>query len=101
MLNVDGVIFGNQRTNLAGYDLNRKWQDPSPYLSPIIYTFKMFCKWVREEREVDIFCDMHGHYHTTGTFMYCNSYDAGKDAGVPSSKYNLNANLRVIPYLLS
>lgn len=25
MLNPDGVIFGNYRTNLAGLDLNRKW----------------------------------------------------------------------------
>ena len=50
MLNIDGVIHGNQRTNLAGFDLNRKWADPSPYLSPIIYTIKTFAKMVSEER---------------------------------------------------
>jgi len=100
MLNIDGVIYGNQRTNLAGFDLNRKWSDPSPYLSPIIYTFKLFSKMIREEREVDVFCDMHGHYNHCGTFMYCNSYDTGEN-GVPPSKFNANANLRVIPYLLT
>ena len=25
MINPDGVIFGNYRTNLSGLDLNRKW----------------------------------------------------------------------------
>lgn len=25
MINPDGVVFGNYRTNLSGYDLNRKW----------------------------------------------------------------------------
>lgn len=25
MVNPDGVIFGNYRSNLMGYDLNRKW----------------------------------------------------------------------------
>jgi murein tripeptide amidase MpaA len=32
MLNPDGVIHGNNRCNLAGADLNRKWQNPDPYL---------------------------------------------------------------------
>lgn len=29
MLNPDGVIAGNYRTNLNGLDLNRQWQNPS------------------------------------------------------------------------
>lgn len=85
MLNIDGVIHGNQRTNLAGFDLNRKWENPSPYLSPIIYTFKLFAKIVKEERDIEIFCDMHGHYQASGTFMFCNSYE--NENGVSPSKY--------------
>ena len=46
MLNIDGVVHGNQRTNLAGFDLNRKWSDPSPYLAPVIYTAKMLSKMI-------------------------------------------------------
>jgi murein tripeptide amidase MpaA len=26
MVNPDGVIYGNFRTNLAGFDLNRQWK---------------------------------------------------------------------------
>jgi len=32
MLNPDGVIHGNSRCALAGCDLNRKWQKPSPVI---------------------------------------------------------------------
>jgi cytosolic carboxypeptidase protein 2/3 len=28
MVNVDGVVFGNYRSNLAGLDLNRHWFKP-------------------------------------------------------------------------
>ena len=28
MVNPDGVILGNSRCNIAGYDLNRTWRSP-------------------------------------------------------------------------
>ena len=34
MINPDGVIYGNFRTNLAGFDLNRQWQEPDRWLHP-------------------------------------------------------------------
>ena len=34
MINVDGVIYGNFRTNLAGFDLNRQWIEPNKWLHP-------------------------------------------------------------------
>lgn len=40
MINVDGVIYGNFRCDLAGYDLNRCWKDPSPILQPHIYRIR-------------------------------------------------------------
>jgi hypothetical protein len=36
-LNPDGVINGNHRTNLAGYDLNRHWTTPDPNRAPTIW----------------------------------------------------------------
>ncbi len=29
MVNSDGVIHGNSRTNIKGYDINRCWDKPS------------------------------------------------------------------------
>ena len=46
MLNIDGVIHGNQRTDLAGFDENRKWQEPSPYLQPILWATKNLVKQI-------------------------------------------------------
>ena len=40
MLNPDGVIHGNYRSNLSGYDLNKKWDNPSKSFHPEIYNFK-------------------------------------------------------------
>lgn len=40
MLNIDGVVNGNYRCNLAGVDLNRQWIDPSKKLHPTIYNAK-------------------------------------------------------------
>ena len=34
MINADGVIYGNFRTNLAGFDLNRQWSHPNRWLHP-------------------------------------------------------------------
>ena len=40
MMNPDGVILGNNRCSLAGYDLNRCWGDPSSIYQPIIFAIK-------------------------------------------------------------
>jgi murein tripeptide amidase MpaA len=34
MINVDGVIYGNFRTNIVGSDLNRQWIEPNKWLHP-------------------------------------------------------------------
>lgn len=46
MLNPDGVIHGNHRTDLTGFDMNRKWGDPSPYLHPTLYAVRQLVKMI-------------------------------------------------------
>lgn len=70
MLNPDGVINGNYRCSLAGCDLNRQWQDPSKKLNPTIFNTKMMMKRFMEDREVVMFCDLHGHSRKKNIFMY-------------------------------
>ncbi len=77
MLNPDGVIFGNQRTDLAGYDMNRRWSEPSPWLHPVIYAVKLLARMIKEERTIDVFCDFHGHFQPSRGFMYCCSLNKG------------------------
>ena len=42
MINPDGVIIGNSRCNLYGYDLNRQWKNPSLKSAPEILKLKNF-----------------------------------------------------------
>ena len=55
-MNPDGSVLGNLRTNAAGANLNREWQQPSLETSPEVY-------YVREKMHeigVDLFLDIHG-----------------------------------------
>lgn len=40
MLNVDGVISGNYRSNISGFDINRQWQFPSKKSQPEVFWLK-------------------------------------------------------------
>lgn len=71
MLNPDGVIQGNHRTCLSGFDMNRRWATPSPFIHPVIYAVKNLATIVKEERNIEVFCDIHGHFQAHGSFMYC------------------------------
>eukprot|EP00829_Urostomides_striatus_P001086 TRINITY_DN11295_c0_g1_i1.p2 TRINITY_DN11295_c0_g1~~TRINITY_DN11295_c0_g1_i1.p2 ORF type:complete len:116 (-),score=0.61 TRINITY_DN11295_c0_g1_i1:45-392(-) len=55
MLNPDGVIYGNYRCSLLGYDLNRKWKTPDRCFQPTIYHAKQTIKFMSEEREIAFF----------------------------------------------
>ena len=73
MLNPDGVINGSTRCNLAGVDLNRIWNDPQRKIHPTIYHTKMMIKKLQEDRDIFLFCDIHGHSRKKNVFMYGNS----------------------------
>ena len=70
MLNVDGVVVGNHRVNLSGVDLNRQWSDPSKKNHPTIFHTKAMIKKVKEDRDVFMFCDIHGHNGKKNIFLY-------------------------------
>lgn len=72
-MNPDGAFLGNLRTNAAGANLNRQWQNPSIEHCPEVY-------FVRERMQhtgVDLFLDIHGDESIPYVFV------AGTE-GVPS-----------------
>ena len=81
MLNPDGVINGNYRCNLAGADLNRRWQDPLKSIHPTIFAAKKMIKSLCKERPVELICDLHGHSRRHNIFMYgCNLLENPKQS---------------------
>ena len=74
MLNVDGVVVGNYRCSLAGLDLNRMWRDASRRITPSIFACKAMLRRLQEDRDVVLFCDLHGHSRKHNVFCYgCDS----------------------------
>lgn len=72
-MNPDGSFLGNLRTNAAGANLNREWQNPTPERSPEVY----FVREKMHQTGVDLFLDIHGDENLPYIFV------AGTE-GVPS-----------------
>ena len=73
MQNPDGVINGNYRCSLVGQDLNRRWKNTSKVLHPVIFHIKRLIRAFKKEREVVLYCDLHGHSRKKNIFMYGNN----------------------------
>ncbi len=55
-MNPDGGVLGNLRTNAAGANLNRHWQNPSIEQSPEVY----YVRQAMTHIGIDLFLDIHG-----------------------------------------
>ena len=98
MLNPDGVVYGNTRTSLLGVDLNRRWSNPSHLLHPTLYYAKRMIQTMKEEREIALMCDVHGHSTKKKVFLYGCKHDIS--SGSPQSTRK-NALIRLFALLLS
>ena len=78
MLNPDGVVLGNYRSSLMGFDLNRHWNDPTIWAHPSISTAKDVIMALNQNSNVDLdfFIDIHAHSTLNNSFMYGNVYDS-------------------------
>lgn len=70
MINVDGVIYGNTRTDLAGFDLNRVWKNPLKELFPQIYSIKKEIINLHKFNRVAYCLDLHSHSKNFNIFSY-------------------------------
>ena len=60
-----------------------------------MFSVKNLAKMIKEERIIDVFCDIHGHFQAAGSFMYCCSL-VSKLGPIPGGP-DPDANLKVIP----
>lgn len=111
MLNPDGVVNGNTRVNLAGWDLNRKWSNPVEKLFPTVYHLKRLISTFQSRDRVAIYCDLHGHSLNRNIFTYgcynvkksskkAPSFFSSSQSSLSSSSYadlNLRASMRNDP----
>ncbi|XP_040201594.1 cytosolic carboxypeptidase 3 isoform X1 [Rana temporaria] len=94
MLNPDGVIVGNYRCSLTGRDLNRNYKSRLKDSFPSIWFTRNMIKRVMEEREILLYCDLHGHSKKQNVFMY-----GCKGRGVQNGGRRLSE--RLFPFILS
>ena len=70
MLCPDGVINGNYRCGIAGHDMNRRWAKPHPKQHSPIFHMKLMIEEMMQDRQVVLFCDLHGHSRKKNVFLY-------------------------------
>ncbi|KAL5486390.1 hypothetical protein EMCRGX_G018860 [Ephydatia muelleri] len=60
-----------------GFDLNRHWQEPSPWAHPTIHATKQLLMELDKNPKVDLdfYIDIHAHSTLTNGFMYGNVYE--------------------------
>ena len=76
MMCVDGVILGNNRTGLAGYDFNRYWSQDElnrkektyPEMVAVVNLVKLMKRL--HPRKPKLFLDLHGHSSQPNIFTY-------------------------------
>ena len=114
MLNPDGVITGNYRCSLSGCDLNRQYNKFSCMKEyfPVIFHLRQMMRKLCQEREVTVYCDLHGHSRKQNIFMYgCDdrarqqspvgSADSGPGAGAGAGSHLRHVQSRILPFMLS
>lgn len=59
MVNPDGVIHGNSRTNLCGYDVNREWSNKNRERSNEVHAISSYIEYLNETTDVKYIFDLH------------------------------------------
>nr|XP_055111093.1 cytosolic carboxypeptidase 6 isoform X7 [Symphalangus syndactylus] len=77
MLNPDGVYLGNYRCSLMGFDLNRHWLDPSPWVHPTLHGVKQLIVQMYNDPKtsLEFYIDIHAHSTMMNGFMYGNIFE--------------------------
>ena len=104
MLNPDGVIVGNYRCSLSGCDLNRQYNKLSSMKEffPVIFHLRQMLRKLSQEREVLVYCDLHGHSRKQNIFMYgCDDRRGQGAAQIETGSLLGHIQARVLPFMLN
>ena len=61
MINMEGVLYGNYRTNFSGIDLNRKWRNSNKNYEPEVCAIKSYLQSIDQVNPIALILDLHGH----------------------------------------
>ena len=73
MINIDGVMCGNNIAGISGVDFNRIWNDPIKDLHPEVFYIKQYFQKMQEKNDTILFFDIHSTNKKSGTFLYSNA----------------------------
>lgn len=87
MLNVDGVVLGNNRTGLLGYDLNRLYNEDdtavrakSTHVVEVKYLMELVKRLKKKYGKLfQLFLDFHGHSARKNVFAYGPPFDSSAE----------------------
>ena len=76
-------------------DLNRRWGSPTESLHPTVFHVKSLISDISKERQVILYCDLHGHSRKKNVFVY------GCAPPFKSVSVNDFNKCRLLPYIMS
>jgi hypothetical protein len=94
MMNIDGVVNGYSRHDIAGYDLATQWVNPSPVLHPSLFAVKKILRKLKSTTTIAGLFDIRGHSHRTGFSFHTqlsalrNTYSSPAKVGSSSSSHS-------------
>ena len=84
-----------KRCSLSGVDLNRRWASPLESVHPTIFHVKSLIADILKQREVVMYCDLHGHSRKKNVFVYGCAPRAG------TTSINEFNQCRLLPFIMS
>eukprot|EP00357_Protocruzia_adherens_P000565 CAMPEP_0115022640 /NCGR_PEP_ID=MMETSP0216-20121206/31702_1 /TAXON_ID=223996 /ORGANISM="Protocruzia adherens, Strain Boccale" /LENGTH=1017 /DNA_ID=CAMNT_0002395425 /DNA_START=142 /DNA_END=3195 /DNA_ORIENTATION=- len=75
MLNPDGVSRGYYRSDTNGMNLNRYYQSPAIEVQPTIFAVKELLLYLKAEKGLQVYIDLHAHASKRGGFIFGNCLD--------------------------